>query len=152
MGQTVLSLNEVYQIYLKKQRKNKIALKGKLLRILERTMWFKLYFTRLIWIYLKFCQNRRCKWNHMHFYENWSIFSKWTIWVKPYCPLLEFFSDFAKYFGKCNAVPHVLLIKLVNFLWVNPYCSWLVFLKKYFKKKKKPLIETYIKFLKGKYG
>ena len=48
MGQTVLSLNEVYQIYLKKQRKNKIALKGKLLRILERTMWFKLYFTRLI--------------------------------------------------------------------------------------------------------
>ena len=37
MGQAVLSLNEVYQIYLKNQRK-KTAFEGKLLRILERAM------------------------------------------------------------------------------------------------------------------
>ena len=79
---------------LKKQRKNKIAFVRKLLRILEQTMWFKLYFTHLIWIYLKFCQNRRYKWKHMYFYKNWSIFSKWTIRVKPYCLWLNFFFRF----------------------------------------------------------
>ena len=89
---------------LKKQRKNKIAFVRKLLRILEQTMWFKLYFTHLIWIYLKFCQNRRYKWKHMYFYKNLSIFSKCTIWVNPYCPWLNFLSNFARYFGKCNAV------------------------------------------------
>ena len=47
MGQAILSLNEVYQIYFK-NRKNKIAFEGELLRILEWTMWFKLYFTYLI--------------------------------------------------------------------------------------------------------
>ena len=105
MGHTVLSINEVYQIYLKKkQRKNKITFVRKLLKILEMTTWFKSYFTHLIWIYLKFCQNRMYKWKNMHFYKNWSIFSKWTIWVKPYCPWLNFVSDFARYFGKCNAV------------------------------------------------
>ena len=104
MGHTVLSLNEVYQINLKKQTKNKIAFVRKLLKIFERTTWFKLYFTHLIWIYFKFCQNRMYKWKHMYFYKSWSVFSKWTIWVKPYCPWLNFFSDFAKYFGKCNAV------------------------------------------------
>ena len=49
MGHTVLSLNEVYQVNLKKkQKKNKIDFLRKLLRILERTMWLKLYFTHLI--------------------------------------------------------------------------------------------------------
>ena len=61
---------------------------------LQRTTWFKLYFTHLIWIYLKFCQNRRYKWKHMYFYKNWSIFSKWTIRVKPYCLWLNFFFRF----------------------------------------------------------
>ena len=73
MGHTVLFLNEVYQINLKKQGKNKIDFVRKLLRILERTMWLKLYLTHLIWIYLKFCQNRRYKSKHMYFYKNWSI-------------------------------------------------------------------------------
>ena len=91
-------------IFKKKQRKNKIAFVRTLLKILERTTWFKSYFTHLIWIYSKLCQNRMYKWKHMYFYKNWSFFSKWTIWVKPYCPWLNVFSDFARYFGKCNAV------------------------------------------------
>ena len=49
MGHTVLSINEVYQIYLKKkQRKNKITFVRKLLKILEMTTRFKSYFTHLI--------------------------------------------------------------------------------------------------------
>ena len=100
---------------LKKQRKNKIAFVRKLLRILEQTMWFKLYFTHLIWIYLKFCQNRRYKWKHMYFYKNLSIFSKCTIWVNPYCPwlcqiLLDILGNATQF------EPDVLSIKLVEFL------------------------------------
>ena len=82
-------------IFKKKQRKNKIAFVKKILRILEMTMWFKLHFTCFIWIYLKVCQNRRYK---------WKLKNQWTIWVKPYCPWLNFFSSFARYFGKCIAV------------------------------------------------
>ena len=52
MGHTVLPLNEVYQIYFKKQRKIKIAFVRNLLKILQRTMWFKLYFTHLIYLNL----------------------------------------------------------------------------------------------------
>ena len=112
MGQAILSLNEVYQIYFK-NRKNKIAFEGKLLRILEWTMWFKLYFTYLIWIYLKFCQNRRYKWKHMHFHKNWSFFSKWTIWVKLYCPWLKFIQILLDILANPTQFePHVLLIKL----------------------------------------
>ena len=90
----------------------------KLLRILERTMWFKLYFTHLIWIYLKFCQNRRYKWKHTYFYKNWSIFSKLTVWAKPYCPwLIFFFQVLLDILGNATQFePHVLLIKLVKFL------------------------------------
>ena len=109
MGQAVLSLNEVYQIYFKK-RKNKIAFEGKLLRILQWTMWFKLYFTHLIWIYVKFCQNRRYKWKHMHFYKNWSFFS---IWVKLYCLWLKFIQILLYILpNPTQFEQHVLLIKL----------------------------------------
>ena len=73
-----------------KKKQNSFWIERKLLRILERTMWLKLYFTHLIWIYLKFCQNRNYKWKHAHFCKNWSMFSKWTIWVKPYSPWLNF--------------------------------------------------------------
>ena len=101
----------------KKQRKNKIAFERKLLRILERLMWFKLYFTHLIWIYLKFCQNRRYKWKHTYFYKSWSFFSKWTVWIKPYCLGLNFFQILLDILENATqSEPHVFLIKLVEFL------------------------------------
>ena len=122
MGHTVLSLNEVYQIYLKKQRKNKIAFVRKLLRILEKTMWFKLYFTHLIWIYLKFCQNRSYKRKHAHFYKNWSMFSKWKSGLNHIVRDWIFFQILLNILGNATQFePHVLLIKLVEFLYKVNY-------------------------------
>ena len=89
---------------LKKTKKKQNSFCKKAIENPWKDNWFKLYFTHLIWIYLKFCQNRMYKWKHMYFYKNWSFFSKWTIWVKPYCPWLNVFSDFARYFGKCKTV------------------------------------------------
>ena len=42
MVQAVLYLNEVYQMYLKKAKKKQNRFGRKLVRILERIMWFKL--------------------------------------------------------------------------------------------------------------